>query len=151
MNPEKDKTLHQTLSDWSFIYGRRNMSKNWKWNIINIMQSTVYSETKTYSYKNELNWEALKPSLADIGDNKMVAQDHHVVLGGFNPYRYSSTGKIDGIDLDKSNGRYRSTKILKNRIGIDQVEIPWYFDGMVGDWKELNWNELDNFYKMCNI
>lgn len=84
-------------------------------------------------------------------DNKLVAQDHHIVLGAFNPYRYSSTGIIDEIDLERSNGRYRSTKILKNRIGIDQVEIPWYFDGTVGDWRELNWDKLDIFYKLCNI
>jgi hypothetical protein len=151
LQKENDKTLHETLSDWSFTYCRKNMSKNWKFNVLNILQQTVYSENKTYSYKNELNWESLKPSLADIDTNKLIAQDHHIILGLFNPYRYASFGKVDGIDLDKSNGKYRSTKILKNRIGIDQIEIPWYFDGTVGDWKEINWQELDNFYKMCNI
>lgn len=151
LSPEKGENPHETLNNWSFNYCRKNMSKNWKWNVLNIMQQTVYSENKTYSNRNELNWEALKPSLADLDTNKIVAQDHHIVLGAFNPYRYASNGEVDGIDLSKSNGRYRSTKILKNRIGEDQIEIPWYFDGQVGVWKELNWKELDKFYKMCNL
>lgn len=151
LNAEKDKTVHQAISDWSFQYCRKILSKNLKFTILNVGQQTVYSENKTYSYKNELNWEGLKPSLADLGDNKQIAQDHHIILGLFNPYRYASFGKVDKIDLDKSNGRYRSTKILKNRIGIDQIEIPWYFDGTVGDWRELNWENLEEFYRICNI
>lgn len=151
LNPEKDKTLHETLNDWSFNYCRKILSKNLKFNVLNIMQQTVYSENKTYSNRNELNWENLKPSLSDLDSNKIVAQDHHIVLGAFNPYRYASNGTVDGIDLAKSNGKYRSTKILKNRIGEDQIEIPWYFDGAVGDWKEISLKNLDTFYQMCSI
>ena len=84
-------------------------------------------------------------------DNKIVAQDHHIVLGAFNPFRYASNGTVDGVDLAKSNGRYRSTKILKNRIGEDQIEIPWYFDGAVGAWNEISLKNIDAFYQMCNI
>jgi len=151
LHPEKEKTLHQTISDWSFNYCRKNISKNWKWIVWNISQQTVYSENKTYSYRNELNWEALKPSLSDIGDNKLLVQDHHISLGIFNPYRYASNGEIDGIDLEKSNGRYRSTKILKNRIGEDQIELPWYFHGAVSDWSEINLKKIDKFYERCKI
>lgn len=151
LSAESGKDKWQSIRDWSFEYCRKQLSKNLKFNILNIQQQTVYSENKTYSNTNRLNWEALKPSLADLAGNKVIAQDHHIVLGGFNPYRYASFGKVDGIDLDKSNGRYRSTKILKNRIGTDQIEIPWYFDGTVGDWKELDLNNLEEFYRICNI
>lgn len=151
LSNEKENTPHQTLSDWSFNYCRKIISKNWKWNVLNIMQQTVYSENKTYSFKNELNWENLKPGLSDVGTNKEIAQDHHVILGAFNPYRYASNGTVDGVDLAKSKGRYRSTKILKNRIGEDQIEIPWYFDGAVGAWNEISLKNIDAFYQMCNI
>jgi hypothetical protein len=151
ITPEKGKDKWESMRDWSFEYCRKQLSKNLKFNVLNIMQQTIYSETKTYSNQNKLNWEALKPSLSDLAGNKVIAQDHHIVFGGFNPYRYASNGTIDGIDLAKSQGRYRSTKILKNRIGEDQIEIPWYFDGAVGEWKELNFDKLQQFYNLCNI
>ena len=149
--PENGESLRETMAKWSFEYCRKQISKNMQFSVINIMQQTVYSESKSYSFKNELNIEGLKPTLADLGDSKTVAQDHHVVLSIFNPDRYMTDGDVDGIDMARANGRYRSVIINKNRIGPDQAEIPFYFDGQVAAWNELDKSNIDTFYIIAKI
>ena len=149
LSPEKGEDKWTSMRNWSFEYGRKQISKNFKFNVINILQATAESQKKEYDYKGNLNFEKLKPSLDAISANKVIAQDHHVVFGVFDPYRYAVTGLVDGIDLGKTEGQYRSNTILKNRIGPNQREIPMYFDGSCSIWKEIDENNLDEFYKLC--
>lgn len=130
-------TKHETLSYWSYNYARNEISKKWKFTVWDIVQCTVYGEEKSFTNKGETIWEALKPGLHSIGTNKEIAQNAHICLMLFNPHRYATNGSIDDYDLEVMNGAYRSFLLRKNRIGRDQVEIPVYFDGEVGFWKEL--------------
>lgn len=146
LQPENGKTLHQTMSDWSVNYCRKQITKHWKYIIVNVQQQAAASEDIEHFKASKM-----EPSLSGLADNKLTARDALVVLGLFAPARYEIE-KYMGYDIKKFKDNFRSLIILKNRIGIPNHKLALYFDGAVNRFKELpKADETDKLEKVYKI
>lgn len=59
-----------------------------------------------------------------------------MVIGLFAPDRYE-IDRHRGYDVKRMQDSYRSISILKNRYGVSNLRVGMYFDGAVGEFREL--------------
>jgi len=76
------------------------------------------------------------PQLSDFKDSGNPAQDADTVVALFNPIRHRLSTH-NGYDMNTYGSFYRGLSVLKNRDGIDNVDIAMGFIGAVGKLKEL--------------
>lgn len=144
------------MDKWSFDYGRKNITKHWGWNVIDVVQQSQSSEEQQFTFKGESILAKVKPSLGNLGDSKSLQRNYHVILSLFNPCRHISDSRgteYDGYDFEILKNNFRVLSILKNRIGRDGVELPLYFNGAVNFFKELplpNGMTPDIYHKIRN-
>lgn len=136
LQPEGDSTLHQTMTKWSADYCRKQLSKHYKYVIVNVQQQSGESEKKQFTFRGENIIQKVEPSLDGLGDNKLTARDHHVVLGLFAPDRYEIENYL-GYNIQLLKDNFRSLNIIKNRIGIPNKKLPLYFNGATNTFQEL--------------
>ena len=136
LQPEGDLTLHQTMTKWSAEYCRKQLSKHYKYVIVNVQQQSADSEKKQFTFRGENIIQKVEPSTDGLGDNKLTIRDHHVMLGLFAPDRYEIENYL-GYNVSVLKDNFRSMNILKNRIGIPNKKLPLYFDGGTNTFKEL--------------
>lgn len=122
---------HKAMENWSADYCRKQITKHWKYTVVNIQQQAAASENVEH-YKAA----RLEPSLDNLGDNKLTQRDALVVIGLFAPYRYKLTNYL-GYDITRLKDHFRSLIILKNRIGRPNLNLGLYFDGAINKFKEL--------------
>lgn len=85
--------------------------------------------------EHELVMEDIKES-ADMGDASDLA------ISIFNPIAYNQSSKtgynpLDFVDKKTGENHFRSVQILKSTYGMDQLRIPYSFNGACGQFKEL--------------
>ncbi len=132
----------ETINKWTRKYGRLQITKHWKWTVVNILQQAADSEQAQFNNRGELVIERVKPSLAGLGNSKECQRDHWLIFGIFAPSRYgiAEYGGDDstrGYDISRMKDAYRSLIILKSNISETNKEIPMYFDGAASIYKEL--------------
>ena len=76
------------------------------------------------------------PQLSDFKDSGNPAQDADTVVALFNPIRHRLSTH-NGYDMNTYGSFYRGLSVLKNRDGIDNVDIAMGFIGAIGKLKEL--------------
>jgi replicative DNA helicase len=76
------------------------------------------------------------PQLSDFKDSGNPAQDADTVLALFNPIRHRLPAH-NGYDMNTFGSFYRGISVLKNRDGIDNIDIAMGFIGAIGKMKEL--------------
>lgn len=136
LNPEKDETLHETMTKWTTTYCRKNMSKHWNYSIICIQQQAGAQENQQFTYSGSSIIAKIKPSLSGLADNKLTQRDFHVVIGLFAPDRYEIK-EYEGYNIERLRDNFRTVIVLKNRKGRSNVEIPILFYGDVNHLSEL--------------
>jgi hypothetical protein len=129
-------TVHEAMSKMSAEYGRKQITKHYNYFFVFVQQQAAAGEQAEYTKMGGKIEEKFKPSLANLGDNKLTTRDAHVVLGLFAPARYNIQ-RYNGYDITRLADNFRSVEILKNRIGSGYVEDALYFDGRVNEFREL--------------
>lgn len=76
------------------------------------------------------------PQLSDFKDTGNPSQDADTVISLFNPLRHRLT-EHNGYDMEVYGRFYRGLSVLKNRDGVDNVDIAMGFIGAIGKMKEL--------------
>ena len=76
------------------------------------------------------------PQLSDFKDSGNPAQDADTVIALFNPIRHRLQNH-NGYDMNTFGSFYRGISVLKNRDGLDNVDIAMGFIGAIGKLKEL--------------
>lgn len=141
--PERGEVLHQTMSNWSANYCRKQLTKHWKYVVVNVQQQNSESESVENFKANKL-----EPSLTSLANNKETSRDDLVIIGLFAPDRYE-LNKYLGYDITKFRDNFRSIVILKNRIGKPNLKLPLYYDGAINFFKELpSINDTDKLNKV---
>jgi replicative DNA helicase len=136
LEEEKDATTTaDAMKRWSYNYARRQITKHWKWTVINVQQQMAATEEAEY-YKNRVNVNKVKPTLYGLADNKRTARDAHQILFLFAPDRFEIEEYM-GFDIASMRDNFRSCILGKNRYGISNVEIPLEFSGAKIRFKEL--------------
>lgn len=129
-----------SIGKWSREYCRLQMTKHWRWNIVNIQQFGLDSESQEFTYRGDSIIERIKPSLSMLGNNKEVSRDHHLILGIFAPDRFGLTEyKVGGItyNIGRLRDNFRSLIVLKSNISECNKELPLCFYGACSTIKEL--------------
>ena len=145
ISPEKSaSTLHEAMSLMSATYGRKNITKHWKYIFVNVQQQSAAGENIEH-YKAK----RLEPTLDNLADNKLTGRDGLVVFGIFAPERYGLDTDLDGkIDVRRMKDNYRRLILLKNRIGTPNLHLPMFFNGLSNIWVEIpKEGPTEQFYK----
>jgi hypothetical protein len=79
---------------------------------------------------------ALRPSVANLGDNKLIARDCNMMIGIFNPFKHEIPEYL-GYDITKFKDNIRFVEIIISRDGGAGTICPLYFDGAVNYFREL--------------
>jgi len=136
LQTEKGETRLETINKWTSRYGRLQITKHWKWNVINILQQAAESEKPQFDLRGNLIVERCKVSLDGLGNSKECQRDHILIFGLWAPNRFG-IGNYEGYNIDRLKDAYRSFIILKSNISETNKEIPMYFDGATSVYKEL--------------
>jgi hypothetical protein len=120
-------TERETINLWTRSYCRLQITKHWKWSVINVIQQASDSESTAY-YNGKLIVDKVKPSLSGLGNSKECQRDHFMVIGLFAPDRYA-IGTYEGYDISIFRDNFRSIIILKSNISKTNVEVPMLFKG----------------------
>jgi hypothetical protein len=93
---------------------------------------------------------ALKPSPANLADNKLTIRDCNVAIGIFSPFK-NELPEYYGYDIKQFKDNIRFIEIMISRDGGGGTICPLYFDGAVNYFKELplsnNKTEIDKVYR----
>lgn len=132
-------TLLETINLWSRSYCRLQITKHWKWTVLNIIQQSAESEKQQYDLRGNPIIEKTKPSLDGLGNSKECQRDHFIVIGAWAASRYGVREyPVDnGYDVERMGDNFRVLIILKSNLSQTNIEIPVYFDGGICKVKEL--------------
>lgn len=129
----------ESINRWTSEYGRLQITKHYKFTIVNILQQSADSEKPQYDYKSNLIVDRVKPSLDGLGNSKECQRDHILIFGLFAPDRFgiATYPENGGYNISVLKDSYRSFIILKSNISECNKEIPLYFDGACSRFQEL--------------
>lgn len=132
---------------WCRDYGRLQITKHWNWTIVNVVQTALETDRQQFDLmKGKQVIEKVEPNMSSLGDNKMIARDHHLILGLFSPSRFG-IDEYEGYDIEKLGDKFRAVIILKSNFSISNVKVPLYFNGACSYYselpkvKEINYND----------
>jgi replicative DNA helicase len=152
MEPEKGNNLHETLSQWSFRYARKKLTKFFKYVVVNVQQQSAESEKQQFDMRGGNIISKLLPSLTNLANNKETQRDAFLILGLFAPYRFQ-VEEHNGYDITAMEDNFRSLYVLKNRNG-PSVTANLYFDGASNSFRELpaanDDFQMQKVYQMIN-
>lgn len=97
---------------------------------------TVHQQALSGESTENVKLGKLKPSVADLGDNKMLSRDVNMMFGLFSPYRHGIHDYM-GYSIDKFEDNIRFLEIMISREGGGGMTCPLYFDGAVNFFREL--------------
>lgn len=135
IQPEKGKSLHESISDLSSTY-LLNLRDKYGCTPVVVQQQKAAQEQKQFTTKGVSIHEKLEPTLEGLAENKLTGRDADVVVGQFAPERYR-IGKHLGYDVSKLQDHFRTAIILKSRDGISNARLPLFYDGAMGRYEEL--------------
>lgn len=134
-------TQGQSMAQLSTVYGKRIITKSWKWAMMNVQQQALDSEKQQFTSRGDSIIEKILPSLDGMANNKEIARDDYVVIGLFGPARYAMTSykgfNIENNTDDSFGDHFRTIHLLKNRFGYPNKILPVWFDGAYNYFKEL--------------
>jgi hypothetical protein len=128
--------LHDTMWKWSTEYAHKQLQKNFKAIIIDIIQQASESEKQQFTNKGGNIVDKVKPTRDGYGDNKRIARNADLILGLFAPTFYGIK-TYAGYNLGEIGDYFRTVIILKNRLGRGFKEIPLFFNGAANYFAEL--------------
>ena len=149
MRSERLLNERETINLWTRNYCRLQITKHWKWSLINVIQQASDSEKQQFDFKGNTIIEKIKPSLDGLGNSKECQRDHFLVFGLFAPNRYG-INEYEGYNIERLQDNYRSLIILKSNISLTNIEIPMYFNGACSVLKELpksDDSKIEDFYQ----
>lgn len=122
--------LHESISVLSSDYFIK-LRNRFNYIPIAVIQQAIAGENLEHKKAG-----ALKPSVANLGDNKLIARDCNMMIGLFNPYRHEIPNYY-GYDITFFEDNIRFAEIMISRDGGAGTTCPLYFDGATNYFKEL--------------
>jgi len=147
----KNKMLsqHEAMGKWSTEYCNNQISKHWKWTVVNVQQQGQSNESQQFTNTGKSIVEKTYPTLSGLANNLEIQRDDYVILGLYSPDRYGFEEHMK-YDINRFRDTYRCIMVLKNRIGIPNKNIPLLFDGATNRFSELplpnEKTELERYY-----
>ena len=134
---QRQLSIRECIGRWCRDYARLQITKHWNWTVINIMQTSLDTDRKQFNLMGgEQVVAKVEPNLSNLGDNKMVARDHHLVLGLFSPARFGIE-EYEDYDITQLDDNFRAVIILKSNFSISNRKLPLLFKGACSYYEEL--------------
>lgn len=134
IQPEKRNgvqlTLHESISILSSDYLIK-LRNRFNYSPVVIQQQALVGENLEHKKAG-----ALKPSPANLADNKLTIRDCNIALGIFSPFK-NELAEYYGYDIKYFKDNIRFLEIMIARDGGGGTVCPLYFDGAVNYFKEL--------------
>ena len=134
IQPEKRNsvqlTLHESISILSSDYLIK-LRNRFNYIPVLIQQQALVGENLEHKKAG-----ALKPSPANLADNKLTIRDCNIALGIFSPFK-NELPEYYGYDIKYFKDNIRFLEIMISRDGGGGTVCPLYFDGAVNYFKEL--------------
>ena len=122
--------LHGSMSKLSAKY-MISWRDNFKYIPVTVHQQALAGEST-----ENVKLGKLKPSVADLGDNKLLSRDVNLMFGIFSPIR-NDIHDYMGYSIDKFRDNIRFVEIMISRDGGAGMTCPLFFNGAVNYFKEL--------------
>jgi len=134
---------YDAIQDWVVTYCKKIITLKFKYIVLNILQQSFDSQRSHAFGKGDfINARRVEPSLDKLGNNKEISRDHYVVVGLFNPYAFDIK-EYYNYDIIALEDYYRCAIILKNRYGLSNRRLHYYFYGSSFRFNELPWIKKD--------
>ena len=149
LEPEKNQhalvnTLHLAISKWS-EYVVKKICKGYNCIVVDVQQQEMAGDNN-----DNFKLGRLEPSETKLGDNKIVGRNYHVILGLFNPAKYSQYNYLK-YDVKLFDDNFRSLHVIKHRNGVANLAKALWFDGVGNSFFELplpdKKQDIENFIK----
>ena len=139
---ERGMDLRQSMGKLSEYFV--TLRNRYNYSPVVIQQQAFFENTDAFKQ------DRLKPSIANLADNKATSRDINICLSLFSPYKYELQNHL-GYDITKLKDNIRFLEVLINRDGPQNGVIALYFDGAVNYFREMpppnNREELEKLYK----
>lgn len=141
--PENEKKELEDIIDFYSKTYCLKMRDNFKFTIVNIQQQNLGAEDQIYVQGKPVIAK-VKPRHSSLGDSKKPSRDCDIMMGLFNPSRFSieeyppKSKESRGYDITRFKDNYRELSLLLNRRGGGTTsELDLYFNGAVNYFEEL--------------
>lgn len=139
---ERGMDLRQSMGKLSEYFV--TLRNRYNYSPVVIQQQAFFENTDAFKL------DRLKPSIANLADNKATSRDINICLSLFSPYKYELQNHL-GYDITKLKDNIRFLEVLINRDGSQNGVIALYFDGAVNYFREMppakNKEEIERIYK----
>jgi len=122
--------LHESISVLSSDYLIK-LRNRFNYIPVVVIQQAIAGENLEHRKAN-----ALRPSVANLGDNKLIARDCNMMLGIFSPFKNEIPDYL-GYDITFFKDNIRFLDVIISRDGGAGTICPLYFDGAVNYFTEL--------------
>lgn len=143
LSEEYDKELGRKLSVRESMnrfcrdYSRLQINKHWNWSTINIVQTAMETDRQQFDLmRGRQIIEKVEPNMSSLGESKIIARDHHLILALFNPSRFG-IDEYEGYNIEKLGDKFRALLVLKSNFGVSNIKFALYFNGAVPYYEEL--------------
>jgi len=129
--------VRECMNLWCRDYARLQITKHWNWTVVNIVQTAMETDRQQFDMlRGKQIIEKVEPNMSSLGESKVIARDHHLILALFSPSRFG-IDTYEGYDITKLEDKFRALLILKSNFGISNIKFPLYFNGAVTYYEEL--------------
>lgn len=126
-------------------YVRAKMVNILNFTVVQVLQMDFASERQQFNHSGLTIISKLEPSLAGIGEAKVISRFMHLILGLFDPSRFELTtypipSKMDPENcyrIDILGSKFRALKVLKNNDGEAGLRIGMLFNAPNEVFEEL--------------
>lgn len=130
-------SIRECMGRWCRDYARLQITKHWNWTVVNIVQTALETDRQQFDLmRGKQVIEKVEPNMSSLGDNKMIARDHHLILALFSPARFG-IDEYEGYDINKLEDKFRALIILKSNFSISNRKLPLFFNGACSYYAEL--------------
>lgn len=148
----------QAIVKFGKKFVRERLCNFFNFTVVQVLQQDFQSERQSYTRDGNTIVGKLEPTLAGVGDSKTVTRSMHLVLGIFNPSRFSLIhypipSKHDPANtyrIDILGNRFRSLSVLKANDTDFGMKIAFNFDAVNEIMTELpkpKTPEIEEIYK----
>lgn len=125
---EHGKSLRETIQKLSEYFVL--LKNRYKFIPVAIQQQAMFEDNDAFKMN------LLRPTIANLADNKATARDCDYCLSMFSPYKYGLKQSKD-YDIGMLRDNFRLMECLVNRHGESNGCLPLFFDGAVDYFSEL--------------
>lgn len=135
---ESGQTKRESIENFSKNYCLK-MRDNLGMTVVGVQQQSGEAEKQQFTFKGDSIVEKLRPTKDGLSESRTTGNDVDLLIGLFAPVKYGipTYPESNGYDINILRDNYRELSIILNRRGGGSINLDLFFNGAVGDFKEM--------------